>query len=239
MKLSVIIPAYNEDSVIKDTLTEVIAYLDSNYANDYELIVVNDGSTDKTADIVREFGDGVRLIELMPNKGKGSAVKAGVARSQGDWILFMDADNSTNIKELDKFRQYQTDYQVIIGSRAVAGANIQIAQPWFKSSLGRLGNLLIQLLLLPGIKDSRCGFKLYSHKIRAIFDVARVKRWSFDDEILYLAKKNGLKIKEVPVAWVNNFDSKVRPADYLATLFDLFRVKLNYLRGRYKMRNEE
>jgi len=232
MKLSVIIPAYNEESVIQNTLDEVLTYLQLKFTNNFELIVVDDGSGDNTSVIVVKY-DQVTLIR-QKNTGKGGAVRTGVLASQGEWILFMDADNSTRIKELDEFTRNMNGADIIIGSRAIVGSKIDVKQPWIKSLFGRIGNVLIQMVLLPGIKDSRCGFKLYSNKVKDIFRAQKLNSWAFDDEILFLAMKKGMKIKELPVTWVNNFDTTVKPLDYLTTIFDLFRVRFNYFRGAYK-----
>ena len=234
MKISVVIPAYNEEAVITLTVREVLAYLEQHWPAEHELIVVDDGSTDRTVELIRRFKD-IKLLCHDSNRGKGAAVATGVLASLGDWILFMDADNSTRIQELEAFWQLAGPYDIIIGSRAVAGAQVALSQPWYKVALGRLGNLLIQLLLLPGIKDSRCGFKLYSQRVKPLFGALRLTGFSFDDELLFLARRQGFKMIEAPVQWVNNFDSKVRLGDYLATIFDLIKVRLGYLSGKYRL----
>ena len=234
MKLSVIIPAYNEQTVLKQTLLEVKGYLQKNYPGQSEIIVVDDGSTDSTASIAEQDKD-VKLIRLGSNQGKGAAVKKGVLAAGGEKILFMDADNSTSIDELQKWRADWDAFDILIASRALPSSIITVKQPFIKVFFGKLGNLLIQTLLLPGIKDSRCGFKLYPAAIKPLFEQLQFKGFSFDDEILFLASKAGLKIKEEPVRWVNNFDSKVRGSDYITTLFDIFRVRLTYIMGGYKI----
>lgn len=232
MKLSLIIPAFNEEDVIQSTLTEVKEYLKDIYPDDHEIIVVDDGSTDKTAELASKLG--AKVIS-QSNRGKGSAVKNGILHSKGDWILFMDADNSTKIAELEEFEKYLTAYDVVIGSRAVKGAKVQVPQNNFKRSLGRLGNKIIQLVLLPGIKDSRCGFKLYTNKIKGVVNQLTLEGFSFDDELLYLAKLADFRIKEVPVTWVNNFDTSVKSTEYITSLINVFRVKFNHLIGKYKI----
>lgn len=234
MKLSVVIPAYNESGVIAVTLEKSLAYCQLYWSHDYEVIVVNDGSTDGTEDLVKRFSE-VSLINLTVNSGKGAAVRTGLLAAKGDRILFLDADFSTSIEQLEFFRPYWDAYDIVIGSRAVSGAKVAVAQNILKRTLGRLGNSFIQLILLPGIQDTQCGFKLFKRSILPV--AAELKRddWSFDFELLFLASRQGLTIKEVPVVWVNNFDSKVTAWSYLTTLMSVFSVRLQYWFKQYHL----
>ncbi len=236
MKLSVIIPAYNESAVIATTARAVVAYLQKMYPSDHELIIVDDGSTDETALIVRErLALDARLISHEVNQGKGAAVRTGMLASQGEFMLFMDADSSTDINHLEGFMAAIDGADIIIGSRKIAKAEVVVAQNWFKRTLGRLGNSLIQIVLLPGIKDTQCGFKLFRSKCRDVFKQQQRFDFAFDFEILYLALQQGMIIKELPVRWINNFDTRVKPWSYVTTLIALFSVKYHYWKGDYNL----
>ena len=238
-KFSIIIPAYNEENRIKSTLLIVDDYLRSNNMN-AEIIVVSDGSSDNTGEVVDGFKskiENLKLIEYTKNQGKGFAVKTGVEKSRGKYIVFADADNSTPIEELDNLYQQlkETDSDIAIGSRYLQSSNIKRKQPKYRVILGRAGNLHIRALLVDDIKDTQCGFKLFKHKTaKEIFNLQKVKRFGFDMEALVIGEKLGYKIVEVPVSWFNSSESRVRPVkDGLRTLKDLIYVKLNLWGGRY------
>jgi len=240
LKLSVVIPAYNEEKRIVPTLESIDKYLE-NKPYDYEIIVVANQCTDNTAGVVREYMKTVENLKLMNLEnhctGKGEAVKKGVEKAQGEYIMFMDADNATRIDEIDKFWSYfEEGYDVVIGSRHAKGANIVIEQPWYRRFLGRAANFLIQLILLPRIKDTQCGFKVFTHDVaKEIFRQSRIIGWGFDMEILAIARSWGYKIKEVPVSWYEAGKSRLRPVRASwRTLRELIRVKLNLMRGKYK-----
>ncbi|MBM4402455.1 MAG: glycosyltransferase family 2 protein [Candidatus Cloacimonetes bacterium] len=237
--LSIIIPAYNEEKRIGGTLTAISSFLAK---KDFpsEIIVIDDGSTDATAAAVANFQFSIFNFQFLhheKNLGKGAALKTGILASQGDFVLFADADGSTPIEELDKLLPYlsKKDFDIAIGSRYIKGANIQIKQPWYRRILGRLGNLIIQLFLLPGITDTQCGFKLFKGDIaRKLFSKLTIKRFGFDMEILYLAKRKGLKIVETPVTWLDSPRTRLRPIrDAAKTLSELMRIKYNSLTGKY------
>ncbi|MFH0874121.1 MAG: dolichyl-phosphate beta-glucosyltransferase [Candidatus Komeilibacteria bacterium] len=233
MLLSVVIPAYNEASVIATTLRRVVSFLDQHYAGNFEIIVADDGSLDSTAQLVSTFQP-VKLLPL-PHRGKGAAVRSGVLAAQGQVILFTDADNSTDIDHLPAFLSALDRADIVIGSRQIAQANVLVAQPWLKRTLGRLGNGLIRLLLVPGISDTQCGFKMFRSSCRVLFQLQTRDDWAFDFELLFLARKKGLVISELPVRWVNNFASKVKPWSYITTLLAVFSVQYNYWTHRYKL----
>src|SRR3989338_5547556 len=230
MEISVVIPAYNESSVIKGTLADVQAYL-QNWGVSYEIIVVDDGSTDGTARIVRELS-AVELIMNKVNRGKGFSVRRGVLAARGDLILFMDADNSTKIIELNHMRQEIDSYDIVIGSRALSSSRITVRQNVAKVSLGRIGNALIRFVLGIPFMDTQCGFKLFRRRTQDIFKVMTLDRWGFDFELLFLASRERYRIYESAVTWENNFDSKVNALSYFSTFFDMIGVRLRYLLGR-------
>jgi len=229
---SLIIPAYNERERLPRTLREAVLYL-KRRKDDYEIIVVSDGSSDGTDAIVENFSrqeQNIKLLANGKNLGKGYSVQKGMLAAKGDYILFMDADNSTPISELDKLGPYLENYDVVIGSRALPRSNIVKRQARLRESTGKLFNFFIQLLLLPGIKDSQCGFKLFKREAGLdIFKRASVKRFCFDVEILCLARQLGYKIAEVPVTWVNSKPSKVSFfKDAPNILFDFARLIWRY-----------
>jgi len=234
MKLSVIIPAYNEAAVIEATLQEVDLFCQQNFTNDYEIIVVDDGSKDLTAEIVNSQAK-IRLIKQDINLGKGAAVKVGMLAARGELLLMMDADNSTRIIELPTFISALATADIAIGSRAVKGAKIKLSQSAWKVAFGRAGNVFIRWWLKLNIADTQCGFKLYRRKAVDLFRQSREKGYAFDFEILYLAQKVNMTIQELPIVWTNMPDSKVRLRFYLSTILGVFRVQYNYYRGNYHL----
>lgn len=231
MKLSVVIPAYNEAKVIEQTISHIKKYLQENF-QDYEIIVVDDKSTDKTLEILNGL-ESIKILSNQKNHGKGYTVRKGVLKAEGDWILFMDADNSTTIEHLDEFKKYIDSHDLIIGSRAIKGANIKVRQSIVKVIFGRLGNLFIRLLATPGIRDTQCGFKLFSRKLLPLWQIMTIERFAFDVELIYLAKKRGFQIVELPVEWKNNFDSTVKWHSYVSTLWYVLKIKINDIIGKY------
>lgn len=241
-KLSVVIPAYNEGKRIALTLEETDKYLTKqNY--DYEVIVVDNGSKDNTCEVVKEYqGKGlkniVRLCLSQSIGAKGSAVRLGIMDyAQGDYIVFMDADNATPISEIQKFWPYLEGgvYPVVIGSRYVEEANVKEKQPFYRILLSRAGNLLTRILVDPDIKDTQLGFKAFTKTAaKDIFSLVTIPGWGFDMEVLTIAKKHGYKIKEVGVLWRERGGSHVPLSGYLQTLRDLLKIKWNSLTGKYR-----
>lgn len=239
-KLSVVIPAYNEEKRIKPTIESIDAYL-SKQSYTYEIIVVSDGSTDKTVDVVKEYQRAtmkeLKLNANPVNRGKGFVVRDGVGMAEGEYILFMDADNATRIEEIENFWPwFDKGYDVVFGSRYVKGAKMPVKQPWFRRLAGRMSNLLIQALLLPGIHDTQCGFKAFKKDAaHRLFSVSKINGWGFDMEVLALAKAWGYKMKEVPVIWYEIAGTKLKLVRaMIKTLRELFVIKWNFLTGKYK-----
>ncbi len=243
MHLSVIIPAYNEEKRLPGTLDKVKDYL-SKQTYSWEVLIVNDGSKDQTAQAVAGHitgWNGFRLIDNQINKGKGGVVKQGMLEAQGDWRLFMDADNSTDISEIEKLWPFSqaTDgtqsYDIVIGSRYLKKDSIKVKQPIVRRIVSRFGNLLVRFLLGIDSVDTQCGFKLFSKKsAEEIFPLQTIERWAFDMEVLAIAIKHGYKIKEVPVDWYDAEGSTVKKSAALKTLRELLTIKKNMLKGSYR-----
>lgn len=228
--LSIIIPAYNEAKRLPLTLVDVDKHL-SAAEYSYEIIVVDDGSKDATVEIVKRLAAGLiknlRVVENEKNHGKGFVVRQGMLEAKGNWRLFTDADNSTSVDQIERMIPFfKEGYDVLIGSRAVPGAKLEPPEPLYKRILGKGGNLFIQLVAVPGVRDTQCGFKCFSERAaERIFGVARSDRWAFDVEALALARKFGFRIKEVPVRWVNDFRSHVKLSAYFTTLFEVVKIR--------------
>lgn len=240
--LSVIIPAYNEEKRLPKTLEKIDRYL-SGQSYDYEIIVVNDGSRDKTAEIVRSQTPSIKNLRLIDNKennGKGYVVRQGMLSARGDFRLFTDADNSTSIDHIEKmWSEFEKGADVVIGTRDprdAKGACQASPQSWLRRSLGDIFNLLVQIIVgLWGIWDTQCGFKGFTKKAAEdIFPKCKINRWSLDPEILIIAKKLGYKIKIIPVYWINDPKSKVKFKSMVKMGIDLLKIRWNLLTGKYQ-----
>lgn len=214
---SIVIPAYNEERRIGKTLEKIKQH------GKYEIIVVDDGSKDRTAEIAKKHG--ARVVKNQKNKGKGYSVRRGMLAATHDRVLFTDADLSTPIEELDKVLEVDAD--IAIGSRNCTGALRVEDQGLMRRSAGRIFNLLTRMITGVKAADTQCGFKLFSKKtIKPIFSQQKLDGFSFDVEILYLAKKLGYKIEEVPVRWHDDKRSTVKMRDSLKMFFDLIRIRV-------------
>lgn len=244
MNISVVIPAYNEEKRIGPTLQKIIKYLKSHF-NKYEIIVLNDCSTDLTNKIVSKYmnkkqnknnQNNVRIIQSEKNEGKGNSIKKGILAAKYPLVLFSDADLATPIEELDKLIKFIDKYDVVIASRNMKDSDVRTKQPFYRVLLGKTFPKLVSLIVLRGFKDTQCGFKLFkTSKAKKIVSLQTLNRFAFDVEILFIAKKLGYKIKEVPVVWIDKKDSKVHPVkDSLKMFADLLRIKYNALSGKYK-----
>jgi len=211
--LSVVVPCYNEEQRLPRTIEQIERYLDGKHAP-YELILVDDGSVDRTRQIMDaavDSHDGVRVAALPHNRGKGRALALGVQAAKGEQILLTDADLSTPIEELDKLETALSGGAgVAIGSRALRGSRVEISQPLYRVLMGKGFNLIVQAVLLPGIWDTQCGFKLFRGDVaHRVFAELITDGFGFDPEVLYRARKQGVKIVEVPVVWRNSAETKV------------------------------
>ncbi|MEK7616278.1 MAG: dolichyl-phosphate beta-glucosyltransferase [Patescibacteria group bacterium] len=235
MYLSVIIPAYNEEKRIGKTLEAIREYL-SEQSYEWEVIVVNNNSNDATSEIAEKYQVHV-IDEKRP--GKGYAVTTGMLEAKGDLRLFTDADNSTSIDHLDLMIPYMQNYDVAIGSLAVPGAKVVQGgeEPWYRVIMGKLGNKWIQLFAVWGIHDTQRGFKLFkAQAVEKIFPKLTIFGWGFDVEVLALARKFGFTIKEIPVTWDNDPNSKVTVWAYPQVLLQTLNVRWNLLTNKYGSR---
>ncbi len=232
MKLSIVIPSYNEANRITETLCQTWNYL-KEQSYDSEIIVIDDGCTDTTVDVVKGLFyqiPNLRLIRHRKNMGKGQAVKTGVNAARGEWILFMDADLATPITEIEKLWQYHHQYEIIIGSRYIEKDSIKTPQPWYRQLFSYAGRLMVRFLLLPGIYDTQCGFKLFSHKAaHDLFNRLTIDRFGFDIEILSLASTLNYPVKEVAVNWSH------QPHGSINVYRDNYRVFFEVLRIKYRI----
>lgn len=244
--LSVIVPAYNEEKSIGKTLLAMDEYL-TRQAYDYEILVCDGGSPDKTREIVKGLEAKIKNLKLLLIEGghtKGYVVQKGMLEARGQYRLFTDADNATSIDHVERMIPYfEQCYEVVIGtrdSRDNKAARQAVPQPASKRFLGDIGNILIQVFAVWGIWDTQCGFKAFSAKAaEKIFPLLVIQGWGFDIEILALARKLGYKIAVIPVYWINNPDSRVKLKGYLTTLLDLFRIKWNLISDKYNLKSKK
>lgn len=237
-KLSVVIPAYNEAERIGKTLEDVSRYL-SRQPYQYEVLVVNDGSKDDTAAVVRKLSGTIpnlKLVDNAGNKGKGGVVRQGMLAASGDVRLFMDADNSTKVEEVAKFLpHFERGADLVIGSRRIEGSVIAVKQPWIRDFLGGVFRTVVHTLVPMRVTDSQCGFKAFSAKAaELVFGKQTVFRWAFDVELLAIARAHKLKIVEVPVTWVNDAASKVKFSGMVNMLLEVLKVRLQLWQGVYR-----
>jgi dolichyl-phosphate beta-glucosyltransferase len=229
--LSVIIPAYNEEARLPKTLERVEAYL-SQQDYSWELIVMDDGSKDRTVEAAEKAMSSPhsRVVKNRRNMGKGATVRNGMLLAGGRFRLFSDADLSTPIEEAEKLlRAVQEEgYDVAIGSRALKESRLEVRQPFYREMMGRMFNLIVQIVLLGGIKDTQCGFKLFSARAaEEVFARQQLEGFSFDVEVLVLARRLGFRIAEVPVRWLDSPASRVSPLrDSIRMFLDVVRVRL-------------
>ena len=229
---SLVVPAYNEAGRIENCVRAIAAWARTRPGGrNWEILLVDDGSTDDTAARARRVASeeslDLRLIAYAPNRGKGAAIREGVLASTGDPVLVSDADLSTPLSEFANLDEHLATHPVAIGSRAIDEALVRKRQPLHRVLLGKVGNGMIQLFAVPGIRDTQCGFKLFRRDAaKALFSDARIDRFAWDVEILYLARRRGYAIAEVPVLWFNSPESKVRVVrDAAQTLFDVLRIR--------------
>jgi dolichyl-phosphate beta-glucosyltransferase len=239
MNISVVIPAYNEEKRIEPSLNLVIEYLRNNF-NEYEIIVVDDCSTDNTGKIVSKYApSNVRTIRNEINRGKGYSVKKGILNARYPMVLFSDSDLATPIEELKYFTAYITDhkYDIVIASRNLKNSNIKNRQPAYRQVIGKIFPKLVSLIIMKGFKDTQCGFKLFNSDAgKNISHLQTIDGFSFDVEMLLIAKKMGYKVKEAPVVWIDKEGSTVRTIrDGMRMMVDLVRIKCNDISGKYSV----
>jgi dolichyl-phosphate beta-glucosyltransferase len=233
---TLIIPAWNEERRMPASLERVAAFVESQ-SHPIEVVVVDDGSQDRTAAIVEDFARKHNFIRLIrnPHGGKGAAIKTGVSQGRGQYLVLSDTDLSVPIEEMNKFLPPVLDgYDVAIASREAPGAE-RINEPYYRHLMGRVYNLLVRLAAVPGIQDTQCGFKAFRREVACeVFPLQTIEGWGFDVEVLFIARRLGYKIVEIPVRWYYGRESKVRPVkDTLCMVGDLLQVRRNARRGVY------
>jgi len=231
MEISVIIPCYNEEKIIYRNITKVFNYLKKRFKN-FEIIVVNDGSNDGTIEELRKLENFIRIkvIDNEKNQGKGKAVRDGILKSNGDVIMFVDADLPVRIEEIERFfNEIKKEYDIVIASRFLPGARVIIPAKWYRKLAERIFIFLRMIILNTfEIKDTQCGFKMFKGEVaKKIFSKSKINRFAFESEIIFLAKKFGYKIKELPVPLQNPQESHVKIfKDAFQMFFDLIKIRI-------------
>ncbi len=229
--ISIVIPCYNEEKRITSTLEKVYSYF-ARRDFPFEIIIVDDGSTDASLDVINRVScriKNIRLYRNTHNMGKGYAVGLGVSRSNHRYILFTDADMSTPIEEFDKFIMYINDSaRIMIGSRKMPGAKVVVRQPLLRELMGKAFTKLSNFILKTNYSDFTCGFKCFeAGTAKKIFSLRKIDRWGFDSEILFLAKQNGYKVIEIPITWYNDSATKVDfKKDILNSFVELIKIRM-------------
>jgi glycosyltransferase involved in cell wall biosynthesis len=237
-KYSIVIPAYNESARIPATLRSVVDTIRAS-GWDAEVVVVNDGSRDNTAQVVREFARSapeIRLLENTENRGKGYSVRNGVLHALGEVVMFTDADMSSPMEEADGlFAAIGNGADIAIGSRWLATSRQTHRQPLYRQFFGRCFNLLTRMVMNLPFADTQCGFKAFTRAAaQTVFQLQTIERWGFDPEILFIALKRGYDIKEIPVSWAHDARTRISYLrDGLQMLKELAIVRWNALLGRY------
>lgn len=240
MHLSVIVPAYNEAKTIEKILKLYSKYL-AGQSYDYELIVVNDGSTDKTLEILNRIKKEIEYLKIIDqpfNQGKGMAVRAGLLAAKGEYRLFLDADNATPIEHLDLvWPRFKNGADIVIGSRHprdAAGTELIVPQVLWKRFMGKAGNLLFQSLAVWGIWDTQCGFKIMRAELaKKLLPLCKCRYWALDAELLMLVRQANYNIAIIPVKWSNSKESRVGFKGYFITLFELLGIKWRVFTKKY------
>jgi len=235
-KISIIIPAYNEAKRIKQTVQEILSFLKEQKMN-AEVLVIDDGSKDNTAKIARQIKD-PRLLVLAyrPNQGKGFAIRTGVKNATGDILVFIDADHSISIEHMIEFLPELKEYDIIIGSKALKSTEKVKSQKKHREFLGRCFNFLVRIITGIKFRDTQCGFKLFKKEpAKRIFSKMKVRRFSFDVEALYLAKKFNYRVKEMPIILTERETSRVSIVfDSISMLKDVIMIRIRDFSGKYR-----
>jgi dolichyl-phosphate beta-glucosyltransferase len=237
--LTIIIPAWNEERRLPITLPQVVAFAE---AQDYpvEVLVVDNASTDRTSDVVREIAAERPIVSLLrqPVRGKGAAVRKGMLEGKGEYLFICDADLAMPIEEVGKFiPPVLSDYDVAIASREAPGAR-RYGEPWRRHLMGRVFNLVVRLLAVPGIQDTQCGFKCFRRDAaRDLFSIQTIDGWAFDVEVLHAAQRRGYRLVEVPINWYYGADSRISPIrDSINMLNEVLHIRRNGRAGLYDRR---
>ena len=233
--LSIIVPIYNEEKRLARGITQILKFIDKQ-SFPVELIVVNDGSTDATNKLLKNLKHAsLQLIYYEKNQGKGYAVQKGMQNAKGVWRLFMDIDLSTPIEEFHKFLPHFKNFDVVIGSRRTKDSKVLVHQAFLREWLGSVFTWLSSTFLRVGISDFTCGFKCFSKDAASkLFSLQRLDGWGFDSELMFLAQKEGFLIKEVPVTWSNDSQTRVvLIKDVYRSLIDLIKIRVNDVLGKY------
>jgi dolichyl-phosphate beta-glucosyltransferase len=237
---SIVVPAYNESARLGASLEKILSYIaQQGWSAEVEVIVVNDGSTDNTAEIVRHLAKtnpALRLVENPGNRGKGYSVRNGMLQARGQVVIFSDADLSSPIEEVPKLLQaLEGGADIAIGSRWLQAELQTQRQPLHRQLFGRVFNLLLRITLGLQFKDTQCGFKAFQRTaVQKIFPLQRIERWGFDPEILFLARKFGFKVQEVPVAWAHSGGTRIHPlTDGSRMFWEMLRIRWYDLSGKY------
>ena len=242
IKLSIVIPAFNEERRIGETLDLFITYL-NRQSYTWEILVVDDGSTDEmvpylnTHYMVTHDAPTLHILTYETNRGKGYAMRKGVQAASGEFILVSDADASTPIEDIEKFwPHFDSGADIVIGSRAMQESDVQIRQPLYRQSMGRIFNLLLRILRLTRFKDTQCGFKgIRATCVETVFSRMTIDGFGADCEMLLIAEKFGYVVEEVPVRWLNSLDTRVHPIfDSMDMFFEVLSVRFKSLMGKYR-----
>ena len=238
--LSVVLPVYNEQARLPLALADILDYL-AQSKGPWEIVIADDGSTDRTPELIREWSGReprIRAVALGRNQGKGEAVRRGMLEAKGRYRLFRDADASTKMREFDRFLPaLERGAGVVIGSRRVAGSQTTAHQPWLRETLGRGFTWLCRLLFVWRVHDFTCGFKAFSAEAaEAVFSRQRTRRWAFDAEILFLADRLGFAIEQIPVVWADSPGTKVRLfLDVSRSFAEILSIRTSHLLGLYRL----
>ncbi len=239
--LSIIIPAYNEEERLPQTLEEIDRFL-RQQSYTYEVLIVENGSTDRTTEVAERFAATHSYVRVLHSrKGKGAAVKTGVLNARGEYRFICDADLSMPIEEVNKFLPpLLDDYDIAIASREVPGAR-RYNEPFYRHLEGRIFNFFVRLLAVPGIHDTQCGFKCFKREVALdIFSYQRMDGWSFDVEVLYIARKRGYRLVEVPINWYYKANSRINPIQDAINMFlEVLKIRINAWKGLYDKREDD
>ena len=235
--LSIVIPVYNEEKRLPQTLDHLLSFL-SNQTYEYEVVIVENGSRDHTWEIAKDYARRFPQVRIFQErlKGKGWAVRRGMLEAVGDYRFMCDSDFSMPIDHINRFLPPMSeDFEVVIGSREAPGAH-RVGEPIYRHLVGRVFNLMIRIFALPGLHDTQCGFKCFkSQAAEVLFQKQTLKGWSFDVEVLFIARLLGYKVNEIPIPWYFNPESKVKVIrDSAQMAFDLFVIRWNSMRGIYR-----